>query len=533
MSIDPTPFLVYASLGLAWLIVAGLGAADLARGLFRGERRWVLTLLAVFAGALLVRLLFATWGPGDDQYRHLEFLDREKLAIFHPRLDHHLGSAPAALWGLLFTVVPFSASAIVAVSLLFGSLSTVLLALFLREAGAPRAASVSAAVLLAVQPLAVRFSGDMSRASHVMLLATLALWALARHRRRRGVTDLVLFASSAWLCCRTRPEAGMIVALAGFLVAFVHLSQRSLRERWLHAQIAVLLVVGLAGVGSLAYASEHVASVGRELSLIQQMGGFASFGALTWFDLDYTSPVAMLLALLGVALVFWRRDRVALWALASTVLMVFVLPYGQTSGLRVAYARYQGLVFLSLSVLSGCGVQMAAALARRFGGRAARWATVSALAVALVATSLAPLRAVCAPFTIDLEYDFLHQALDRLPPNARIYSPIEPLVDHVGGFRNANTIFGLAGREPWRPWPLPDAPPADRPTYVYRAPACYVVPELLRTQYTTAAPLLDRCAEALGRTTADGALTTPMPARPFANEEWTATELTIGFFPLR
>ena len=75
--------------------------------------------------------------------------------------------------------------------------------------------------------------------------------------------------------------------------------------------------------------------------------------------------------------------------------------------------------------------------------------------------------------------------------------------------------------------------PTDRPTYVYLAPACYIDPVLLRTEYAPATSLLDRCAEALARKTPDGALTVTLPARPFANEEWTVGRLTIGFYRLR
>ena len=533
MATDNASFLVYLLLGLAWLVVLGGGAVESLRSLVRGKRSWVLALLVVFAGALLLRVLLATWGPGDDQYRHGVFFRHLTSGGFRPMMDFHLGTAPEVLWECLFAVIPVTADAIVVVSLLFGSLATVLLALFLKEAGATRTAALGGAVVLATYPLAVRFSGDMARTSHVIFLAAFALWSLARHRHSGRMRDLVFFVAGTVLCCRTRPEAGMIVALAGLFVACVHLSRRSLRERWFHAEIAALFFTGVVGVGALAIASQHEASIGRELSVIQQLGGFGSFRFLTWIDRDYTSPVAMILPFFGIVAAVWLRDRTALWALLATVLLVVVLPDGHTEDLRVAYARYQGLLILSLAALSGAGVHLIDDRVRRWGNRAARWAVLAALAVALAVTSVSPLRKVCGPFTIDREYTFVHQALDLLPANARIYSPVAPLTDHVGGFRNANTIFELAGREPWLSWPLPPTAPTDRPTYVYLAPACYIDPVLLRTEYAPATSLLDRFAEALARKTPDGALTVTLPARPFANEEWTAGRLTIGFYRLR
>ena len=527
----------YVLLGVAWVLVLGFSLVDLVRGLARGERRWVLGMVALFVGALALRLLLATWGPGDDQFRHQHFYSEGSGGGFIPYVDWHLGTAPHVLFQLVFTVLPASDVTIIWISLLFGALTPIVLALFLREVGSSRLTAVAAGARLAIQPLAVRFSGDMCRVSHVVFLAVMALWAFARHRRLGGVRSLLVFVSAAWLCARSRPEAGLVLPLAGLVLLIIQLDRKSLRQRWPYTAAAGLVVAGLLGVGALVVSAQYEPALLRHLTTIREGRTHMGLFSFTWFDASYTSPVAWGLTALGVGWAVWRRDRVAIWAIASFGVLFAVAPNGISKGLAIAYARYQGLMLVPLCTLAAYGVlaldTAAGAAVRRLGG-SPRWGrlfVVVATAAVFVATSIVPLRDVCAPRTIDLEYRFVQDSVTHLPSDALVYGPVDSRENHVGGFRDADRVFLFAGGTEWQTWPLPDTP-GDRPAYFYRAPACYANPALFESNHPGALVILERCRDGVARSRREGAWTTVVPALFFSHEEWTEPELEIGFYPL-
>jgi len=192
-------FLVPSALVWAWLALAVLLAWVLARR--RGDGPRALDLGLLLAGSWLLRLAVGEPGPGNP------------AIVFG-----HYGHAPGALLSLWRPLGGPTLTELLQTARFLGSLAPVFVALFVFELKPERRLALAAGILVAIQPLLVRFSSDCDRQSYVLFLGAVSLWALARHLRGRGLPELALHAVAALLCIESRPEAAAIVPLAAFLV---------------------------------------------------------------------------------------------------------------------------------------------------------------------------------------------------------------------------------------------------------------------------------------------------------------------------
>ena len=486
-------------------------------------------LLALLVVALLLRLALATWGPGD-------FVVRQATAFGpnQPQTDFYHGTGPLVLWYALFQLLPVSDTPLIVVGLAFAALSVPLVTLVVKDLGGSRVAAFAAGALLAIQPILVRFSGDMSRMPHVLLQATLCLWSLAAYRNTPRVRFLVLFVASAVLCASARPEGAMVIGCAGLLLLVVHLDAwQRLRERSFRREVFAVAVAFIVIVLGFVYAGFQEDAIGRHMEVFSDPLWFPFTPVSTpWLDPDYTSFAVMALALAGAVYAVVRRERAALWALACLVALAYLNPdRAMTQGLVICHVRYHGLSLLAFCVLGGFGAAaVAAVVARRWGGRALR-AAVAGLAVATVATSVGPMWNVCEPRTIDYEYRFLREAMLRLPARAVIYYPLAGRDDYISSLRYADVVSAITGRGEWRLWP-PTEPLDDRPAYFYHAPACFVRAETNPKYREHSLAVHTRCREGLARSKAQPVLQAMLPAVSFGWERFTRTSLPIGFYEL-
>ncbi len=522
---------------VSWCLITASGLYDLGAGLRREKRRWVLLLIALFVVAASLRVWLAIWSAGNGQFRY-QFIEVGRARPLDAACRPDLGAAPDALWGGVGLLLPtFSEEVVILGTLLMGSLAPVLLTLFADLVGFGRFGAMAAGALLALHPVAIRWSGTMVRPGIVLFLATLAMWSFARARPFKSVRALVVFALAAWLCARTRPEAGLVFALVGVaFLAFRLDTERWHRDAWNRLEAAFLFVAGALSVAHLVWMSQYNPAVGSILSGIWDKSWLAAFtpARAIWVDRGYTSLGAIALFGVGVAAgLVWAR-RAVLWAIACLVLVVLAGPPEESWELMIVYTRYQALPLLLFCSTAGVGAGLVARLFERFLGSRAPPLVGAALLAALVGTSTEQLSKVCRPVTIDHEYHFLKEALHQLPACAVVYRPFDPDNDVSGGMRDIDKLSRWLGRAAWRGWPLGE-PAGACPTYFYRSPLCYVKKTRGYGQwvYPGYAVVAERCREGLARSEAYPALTTEVPAIRWGPETYDRERLTIGFYELR
>jgi len=129
-------------------------------------------------------------------------------------VDSAYGNAPIALMHLVFEVAPRTYDVLIDVLIVLGAIAPVFLFLLVDEAGGGLTAAGAAGVLLAANPLAVRFSGEGNRQAAVLAFGLAALWALARVRNRLSRGDFAAFILASVLCIHSRPEGAFLFPLA-------------------------------------------------------------------------------------------------------------------------------------------------------------------------------------------------------------------------------------------------------------------------------------------------------------------------------
>ena len=528
---------IFICLGLAWLVILIAAPRLVARQIVRLPRPEQLGLLALVAGAFVLRLAVATWGPGDFVVRQFGAFEEHQ-----PYSDLYHGNAPLALWRLVFLVLPATDTTIIAFGLLFATLAVPLVVLLTRELGADRLTAFGAGFLLALHPIAVRFAGDMSRVPHVLFLSALALWALAAYGRRRKSPLLVVFVLSAWLSARSRPEGAMVLGCAGLLLLVVHFdSWRRLRDRFFRRELVAVAACAVLIVGSLVIAGIYEPAIGRHLKVYEDPLWNPFTAKVTpWLDTDYTSIVAIELAVAGAVAAVLLPSRLGLWAVLCLAALAYVNPDRVvTQGLLLCNVRYHALPLLMFSVVAAFGAGRIGELAARLHGAWAKALAAGVLAVAVVSTSLVPLQEVCGARTIDHEYAFLRETIQKLPADAVIYFPLEDKGKNsfISSLRYVRIVSRIFGRGEWRLWSLrhpeiQDNPADERPRYFYQSPACSVGGVVLPNAQKSLARLQARCREGMARSGDRPVFVREIPRVPFAWERFTRDPVPIGFYQL-
>ncbi len=496
MVIDRPMILTWLFLGflLGWL---GLRS--------RPAPRWGLALAGLFGASFLLRLVVGSPGPGNPSIIFSQY-----------------GHAPVALlslWDMLWGLSPDS---IILTARVLGAAAPVFLALFVHEQKADRRMALAAGVLLAIQPLLVRFSSDCERQSYVLFLGAVSLWGLARYLNTRSVVALVLHATATVLCIESRPEAFVIVPMSALLVWP--------GRPWKRAAVPALLALVALG----AFAFFRFPSVGAGSQVVFGW----SFQRL-FFDADFTSLVVQGLFMAGLLIGFWRLDRTVVWAVVG-LLMVQVVAMGRIpDGPDLYEARFRTLGFLPFSFVASSGLL---GLVDLIGRRRLKVAAMVIAWVAIGLSSVRPFQKIVTPRTLDLEFQYLVRTIPRLPPGAEVYFPSSSMDME---FRSFTVVAQLVSRGDlmWRQWP-PDEPGANRPSFFYLHSMCNAAVDVPDEQVWETSPhsqselrmmegFQRMCTEAMGYATGAPLFEETLPIRKFGIEAYRGRTSQVGFVPIR
>ncbi|MFH1530492.1 MAG: hypothetical protein ABIK09_07145 [Pseudomonadota bacterium] len=491
-----------------------------------GRRRALVSGAALFAGALGLRLAVATWGPGD--------LFLNVAEIFWGQPSTFYGNAPNGLLLLLMRVLPERVETLVAVTLTLGSLAVVVAHLLASELEPEdRCFPWAAALIVAVQPVLVRFSGESNRQMYVLFLGVTALWAWLRWERRGRALDAALAVCAATLCVHTRPEAFPILLLLPAATALhIHGGPRRIGS-WL----------GL-GVGFIGYAVYYMTTFhtsNMESVYVGNLFTLAHFflgpEVNLWLDPGFT-PIALIVLLpLGLVAGLLRRRRWVLWATAGLLGLAFIassMPTGLGGVRQLASARYQTLAVLFASLLAGYGVVVLLDLAARHGARA-RIAAAALIAVAVFATGVVPFRGVTKPTTLDHEYRLMKEWILLLPLRAEIYQPYNYRYNDLG-LRDVVHLGRTMGRDDlnWFNWP-DEWRPSPNPQFFWRQASCGVaerVDEVFPDLDQSTPALAKTCREVSGFLADHRFLSAELPFRIFLNADKDRGILEVGMYEI-
>lgn len=497
----------HVGLGL-WLLVLGL-ALLVGRASWRAAPRTVrLAAPLVLLGALALRVSLASFGPGDFGVNLYETRYGSAVTWLMQALEPWTSGSPVRL------VVP---------GLALASLVPVVLLLVVWEARRSALQAILTGGLAALLPVLVRFSGVANRQGFLWFFAALAFLGLVRYGRRREPLALLLYVVATALLLETRQE-GFTVAGLTVLFSVLVLGLRRFDLR-----------LGLAtGLALLLAAARLVAELADSTSPVRSRFTLLANDWLPWlwngavFDPDVTSwPFVGVFALGLVAA--YRENRGWFWWLVAAVIALGAPTRDYPiAGVHLANLRYQSVAFLVVAATTGIAV---GAWLERQGARLAprRGFAIVALTSAALAASLVPgLVRVSAPRTLELEYRFLAEAVQRLPADATIYTAM-PEVDVPGvnppglAIDRVLRAFGRSGQR----WLL-DRGAESRvagPSFFYHQAAC---------ASDLSHPALDagrqRCAEALARVASRPVALAELPARPFARDTYRGATVHVGFY---
>lgn len=497
-----------------WLFLAGWGAlALMVVGLGRRHARWELVLIG--AMALALRLFLATWGPGDLQLN------------LHANFARVYGAAPYAVtWALDSLLRPDDlVSVLVPASAVLGALAVVVLALFLREAGASRAVAATAAFLLALHPVAIRSSGDCERQMYILVAQAAAFLAVAAAHARDRWWPLAGFVLAGALATYSRPEGLAVWAGAAFVALLLPWSRKT----------AVVLVLAVAGVvlGMLRF-------VGDFRVQVYSASNALDFLPPVILDPGFTPIVATVLFVLGAVVALRARDRLAVGLVLLALLSSLPALFHPTWGLRLASTRYQLQALVPFVAIAAYGLVALVGHLGRWVPAAFRGWTLAAVWVLVAAASIPAVIRVSRPVSVDHEFAFLRRALPHVPRRAVIfYAHPDGRVGDVAGFRGMEDLADWLGRGDisWRLWD-DSAPATPPPAFFYRQPAC-----LLPTDPTEDAPkdhpdheclrcVVERCRQGLAHSVPEPLAEATFPAIYFGLQRFTAPETTVGLYPL-
>lgn len=452
-----------------WLLLAGALAALLYVPLRQSPPKELLPLAGLVVATFGLRLLFATWGPGDLRQPDDSFLGNWGVPTTY--------GATVAMLGRLFAWLPIARDRLLVwQSLLLGSLAVVPMWFAARQLTNSRQVAWLAAAALATQPLLIRFSGEANRQGVALFLGTAALWALLCSVRPRRLLHLTLAIVSVALLLGTRPEAFLYVGYLAVLYLLLPVAEDE-PPRW--RRIGPLLVIGalvalqlfrLAATGELGQGVqtlEATAGVGLSLARFPYVPA-----VMVHLDSSFTPLAYLVLYVVGCGVALWQRRVWALWA--ALALMLYSLPLagvprGVEGGMQLASARYQTLSLIPFSLVLAFGAHWLTSLLRRLvPAKLPPWALALSGAL-LLATTLPAILRVTHRTSLDDEYRFLRQAIAQLPPDAELYSA--PIGDW--GLSPPTFLPASMGRSDiaWKSWP-DEWQPSQRPQFLVTQSAC-------------------------------------------------------------
>ena len=509
---------------------------------FRKVRRkdWNVTLFQVFLfiGAAGLNLSLATFGPGDLHWNQAPFF------LSPHGYDPMYGSSPGGLLRLLFPLIPRTFDASIVIQILLGALAAVLAVSLGSALGLGRVQAAFTGIILAAQPLLVRFSGEGDRQAYVLVLVIMTLLHLARHRRDGSWTELVRYVVAATLCLHARPEGILILIPAvaftlsagepGGAIRTLATMRRLVGEGLAHL-VVVALLVPYALVSLSQFSGYWTSSLGSNSR---------SLADVVWLNPEFTASACIALVLTGFAAALFNRHRMALWASMSMCAVTwFGLSY-PTAGLKIASARYQTLALPLLILVAAYGLHFLMRLGFRLTRRTAvrevlQVATPIAILCWIALATQAPMRMVTSPRTIDYEFRFLMSALPLLPADAEIfYTYPSDRYNLDLGLRAPPPLSILAGRtrQQWIQFrPDETLQPSSHPRFYFQQASCYATHANLDEvgRAAVAVEWGDRCRQAMARFGDSPFLEETIPASRFASDLYLVDPLRVGFFRMQ
>jgi len=513
--------ILWVALGIfiAWALIGRLR-------LQTGRRRALLTGALLFSGALGLRLVFATWGPGD--------LFLNVAEIFWGQPSTFYGNAPNGLLLMILRVAPARVETLVVVTLILGSLSVVVAHLLAGEIDTEdRRFPWAVALIVAIQPVLVRFSGEANRQMYVLFLGSLSLWAWLRWERTGRALDAGLAAIAATLCVHTRPEAFPILLL---LPAITALPLRGGARRLGSWVVLAAVFLGYAVYYGTTFHTSNMESVyvGNLLSLHHF---FLGPEVNLWMDPAFTPWALIALVPVGLAAGIWRRRRWIAWVGSGLLGLAFIassMPSGLDGMRQLASARYQTLAVLFASIVAGHGVVALLDLAVGLR-RHAQAAAAAVIAVAVIATGVAPFPGVTKPTTQDHEYRLMKSWILELPLRAEVFQPYTYRYNDLG-LRDVIHLARSLDRDDlnWFNWPE-DWRPSPNPQLFWEQSVCTVaahVDEVFPDLDQSTPQLAVTCREVAGHLREHRVLSAEIPFRAFLNADRDRGTLEVGMYEI-
>jgi hypothetical protein len=512
-----------------WMVLAAVFVAGLVRRLRRGGPQPWLEHATLVAASLVVRLLVATWGPGD--------LSLNLDNVFYGRENLRYGPGPDPILIPLVRLLAGDDRTVIAFNLLVGALCPSILLAFLRRLDfADDRTRVIAAILLAFLPLPVRFSGECNRQALILFLGLTSLWGLAGIRRGAVVSGVATAIAAASLTFMTRPEGALVLILLGLLALAP--TPADPRKSWW----PVVAAAGAASLFLAYYLDFHAGNATSQTYVARSPGWIrlallASPTAQTWLDPRFTPMVVLFGMGMGMAGDLRKDDPHRAWAAFSLIGLGFlfaVMPGSEGGILQLANARYQTLSAIPLVLLAAAGMSGLCGLPSCPPAASLRIRRILLGAVALFSVMVAS-QAVQGPTDADYEYLALREWVAELPPGAEIH--------HVYGWGRHRKVDDLSLHAPdylsavlhrpdvgWYEWPYEPGRPG-HPKF-FLLPAACTEARVARSQDPAFESFLAACDDGLQAADPTPWRQARFPFRRFLDARVGTGSIPIGLYRL-
>ena len=526
---SPEVAYLWLLLPLLWVLLLLASAAGLwqRRSALRPDK----ALLAVTGLGLALRVILPPFGPGDffnslaDAYRGL-------AGVFEMG---RYGRAPDVLLAMVFGVTGPSDDVVIALNLAAGTASIPLLACLARRLGHPRWVALTAALLLAVAPLHVRFSPTYNR--YILLVALmLAGWTLLlAWIEERRPADLCAATCALALGPQCRPDGMVLPAVTVALLVACSVGARLRRSRgtglaaWAAVGLHLLVLVPPAlAVAALVEGLPQVRNPAAPAEALANLADVVNPEHNAFLSAAVSPRAWIVLPLLGLAAPPGRRILLLLWLAAGAVLATAAVTAAGTANV-ILNARYHLMALPFYLLLSAGGVMTLWKLIAPVAARVKLPVSATRPALALIAAGLASLvlPEVTRDTTLNAEYRFLREHLAKLEDGCVILS-FDPQSADLG-FRPDETLSISSGREhTWVASPRElDAARVSGAAY-YHAASCGTLPRV-------EAPLAEQeeiCGYGL-RHRGEAIATADLPVRTIVGLHYRRDPVSVGLYRLK